>query len=71
MRIGRASDVTPLSVPNVIARKHKPPVPPSQFVPGISRPRKERERGHVSTVSQTGDEYSVALASDDPVRSLV
>ncbi|KAI0692449.1 actin-like ATPase domain-containing protein [Cytidiella melzeri] len=65
IRIGRASDVTPLSIPNVIARKHKSPVPPLKFVKGVSRPRPERERGYVSTVSQAGDEYSVALASDD------
>lgn len=67
LRIGRASDVTPATIPNVIARKHKPPVPPPVFVEGISRPRKDRERGQVSTVVQPGDEYSVGLASDDPV----
>ncbi|KAI0772590.1 actin-like ATPase domain-containing protein [Irpex lacteus] len=66
IRIGRASDVTPLSVPNVIARKHKSPVPPLKFIPGVSHPRKERERGFVSTISQPGDEYSIELASDDP-----
>ncbi|EKM50060.1 uncharacterized protein PHACADRAFT_264564 [Phanerochaete carnosa HHB-10118-sp] len=65
LRIGRASDVTPASVPNVIARKHQP-VPAPAFVEGISRPRKDRERGEVSTVVQPGDEYSVGLASDDP-----
>ena len=67
VRIGRASDVTPFSIPNVIARKHKPPVPPLKFVEGVSRPLPERERGHVSTVAQPGDEYSVATSSDDPV----
>ncbi|GJE93211.1 actin-like ATPase domain-containing protein [Phanerochaete sordida] len=66
LRIGRASDVTPATVPNVIARKHQPPVPPPAFVEGISRPRKDRERGQVSTVVQSGDEYSVGPASDDP-----
>lgn len=66
LRIGRASDVTPATIPNVIARKHKPPVPQPTLVEGISRPRKDRERGHVSTVVQPGDEYSVGLASDDP-----
>lgn len=69
LRIGRASDVTPISVPNVIARKYKPPVPPASFVEGVSRPRKDRERGQASTVTQPGDEYSVGLASDDPVSS--
>lgn len=66
-RIGKASDVTPLSIPSVIARKHKPPVPPATFVRGISRPRKDRERGCVSTVNLPGDEYAVNPASDDPV----
>ncbi|KIP07419.1 hypothetical protein PHLGIDRAFT_127629 [Phlebiopsis gigantea 11061_1 CR5-6] len=66
LRIGRASDVTPISVPNVIARKYKPPVPPASFVEGVSRPHKDRERGQSSTVTQPGDEYSVGLASDDP-----
>ena len=67
LKIGRASDVTPVMVPNVIARKQK--VPPSKpfFIEGISRALKDRERGHVSTVVQPGDEYSVSLASDDPV----
>lgn len=70
LRIGKASDVTPATIPNVIARRHAPPVPPSAFVEGISRPRKDRERGQVSTVAQPGDEYSVGLASDDPVSAL-
>lgn len=67
LRIGRACDVTPISVPNVIARRYKPPVPQPIFVEGVSRPRKDRERGQVSTVASPGDEYSVVLASDDPV----
>ena len=38
--IGKASDVSPTSVPNVVARKCKPPVPEFVRVEGISRPRK-------------------------------
>lgn len=71
IRIGRASDVTPWSIPNVIARKQRPPVPPVKFVEGISRPRKDRERGHVSTLAQPNDEYSVSMASDDQVRIVI
>lgn len=63
--------MTPLSIPSVIARKHKPPVPPATFVRGISRPRKDRERGCVSTVNLPGDEYAVNPASDDPFDSKV
>ncbi|KAG6857474.1 hypothetical protein H0H87_003541 [Tephrocybe sp. NHM501043] len=37
--IGRASDVSPTSVPNVVARKCKPPVPEFVRIEGISRPR--------------------------------
>ena len=42
-------------------------MPELTFVEGISRPRPDRERGQVSTVAQPGDEYSINLASDDPV----
>ncbi|KAG6866577.1 hypothetical protein C0991_002062 [Blastosporella zonata] len=37
--IGRASDVSPTSVPNVVARKCKPPVPEFIRKEGVSRPR--------------------------------
>ncbi|EPQ56568.1 actin-like ATPase domain-containing protein [Gloeophyllum trabeum ATCC 11539] len=69
LRIGRASDVNPLTVPNVIAHKHKPPVPEPVFVEGISRPRKSRSgrptRRRSTSASQT-DEYAVQALSDDP-----
>ncbi|KAL4250210.1 actin family protein [Abortiporus biennis] len=66
LRVGRASDVTPVTVPSVIARKEKPPVPEPKYIPGISRPQEGRERGEPSTSAQSGDEYAVTLASDDP-----
>ncbi|KAF8074975.1 hypothetical protein FPV67DRAFT_1575252 [Lyophyllum atratum] len=37
--LGRASDVTPISIPNVVARKYNVPVPAPTRVDGISRPR--------------------------------
>ncbi|GLB41816.1 hypothetical protein LshimejAT787_1004160 [Lyophyllum shimeji] len=37
--LGRASDVTPVSVPNVVARKSSVPVPPLTWVDRVSRPR--------------------------------
>ncbi|KAI0330934.1 actin-like ATPase domain-containing protein [Cubamyces sp. BRFM 1775] len=66
LRIGRASDVTPLTIPNVIARKHTPPIPDPVYVEGISRPREDRKRSTPSTTAPSGDEYAVNVASDDP-----
>ncbi|KAG1788244.1 uncharacterized protein HD556DRAFT_1434112 [Suillus plorans] len=65
LRIGKASDVTPASIPNVIARKHKPPVPVPIHVEGISRPRKGQVP-QLSSASPDGDEYAVDITSDDP-----
>ncbi|KAG1746603.1 uncharacterized protein EDB91DRAFT_1327944 [Suillus paluster] len=55
LRIGRASDVNPASIPNVIARRHKPPTPVPTYVEGISRPRKGQS-----------PQLSVNITSDDP-----
>ena len=66
MRVGRASDVTPVTVPNVIARKTtNAPAPMS--VKGISRPQKGHARA-LPTPPTGNDEYAVARGSDDPVR---
>jgi actin-related protein 8 len=66
LRVGRACDVTPVTVPNVIARKTiNAPAP--TFVKGISRPHRGRARGLPSPPA-TNDEYAVARGSDDPVR---
>ena len=67
LRVGRASDVTPVTVPNVIARKTTS-APPPMFVKAISRPRKGRARA-MPPVPTSNDEYAVTRASDDPVRS--
>ncbi|KAG1770743.1 hypothetical protein EDD22DRAFT_977106 [Suillus occidentalis] len=66
LRIGRASDVTPASIPNVIARKHKPPAPVPTYVEGISRPRKGQAPQLAVSANSDGDEYAVDIASDDP-----
>jgi len=68
LRIGRACDMTPASIPNVIARKTKPPVPESVFVEGVLRPRKGRARPLAPPASTNDDEYAVTTTSDDPVR---
>lgn len=69
LRIGRASDVTPLTIPNVVARKQTTPVASRKYVVGISRPREDRRRSTPSITAPGGDEYAVAMASDDPVRT--
>ncbi|KAL7280699.1 hypothetical protein ACG7TL_005639 [Trametes sanguinea] len=66
LRIGRASDVTPLTIPNVIARKHTSPVPAPVYVEGISRPREDRKRSTPSVTAPSADEYAINLTSDDP-----
>jgi actin-related protein 8 len=67
IRVGKASDVNPIAVPNVIARKSKTPIPVPVVVEGISRPRKGRQNTRSSIPPQNGDEYAVPLSSDDPV----
>lgn len=66
LRVGRASDVTPVTVPNVIARKTTD-APPPTFIKAISRPRKGRVRA-MPPLPTGDDEYAVTRASDDPVR---
>ena len=68
LRIGRASDVNPITVPNVIARRHNMPVPAPVFLEGVSRPRNRKPRPPAPTPPENGDEYAVTIQSDDPVR---
>ncbi|CCM00587.1 uncharacterized protein FIBRA_02623 [Fibroporia radiculosa] len=70
LRIGKASDVTPLTIPSVVARKHRPPVPAPQHVPGIARQREGMARATFAA-SQNNDEYAVQVNSDDPYDSKV
>jgi actin-related protein 8 len=71
LRIGKASDVNPISVLNVIGWKTKPPVPMPVFVEGISRPRKGRTYPHQSAQTKNGDEYAVPITSDDPFETKI
>ncbi|KAG5724906.1 putative actin-related protein 8 [Termitomyces sp. T112] len=50
--IGKASDVSPTSVPNVVARKCKPPVPEFVRIEGASRPRKRSSDTGEETLEQ-------------------
>ncbi|KAJ8079508.1 actin-like protein arp8 [Marasmius tenuissimus] len=65
LRIGKASDVNPVTVPNVAARKTKLPVPASSFTESISRPRGAKRPLRVAEPEQ--DEYfvNVRAGSDD------
>lgn len=66
LRVGRATDVNPVSVPNVIARKLRPPIPAPSFLQSITRPLKGR--GILQNLRTTGDdEYAVSSGSGDPV----
>lgn len=69
MRVGRASDVTPATVLNVIARKTQAP-PRPVYVETISRQttRKVRHAQSSNATSPVDDEYGVHLLGDDPVR---
>ena len=42
-RLGKATDVTPVTVPCVVARKCRPPVPAVTRVEGIVRPRTDTD----------------------------
>ncbi|KAI0064006.1 actin-like ATPase domain-containing protein [Artomyces pyxidatus] len=64
LRIGRASDMTPASIPNVIARKTQPPAPSPIFVESITRPRKSRPKPVPSSSEE--DEQATPAPSDDP-----
>jgi actin-related protein 8 len=69
LRIGKASDVSPITVLNVVARKCNPPVPGSDQIERISRPRKGRRRASESETEKIDEEYDTSVTSDDPVRS--
>ncbi|KAJ3786868.1 hypothetical protein GGU10DRAFT_350434 [Lentinula aff. detonsa] len=64
-RIGRASDVTPVTVPTVVARRCKPPVPPPAFVEGIARPRISRRNTRPAEKSSEKNESEGSASSND------
>ncbi len=68
LRVGRASDVTPAAVLNVLARKTQTP-PKPVYIENISRPatRKPRHGQSSSATSPVDDEYGVQPLGDDPV----
>ncbi|KAF9006074.1 actin-related protein [Cyathus striatus] len=64
-RIGRASDVTPTSVPSVVARKSRAQVSSTPRVEAILRPRKGSEP-ETASEPPSSDEYGVTVMSNDP-----
>ncbi|KAF5387332.1 hypothetical protein D9757_005799 [Collybiopsis confluens] len=64
-RIGRASDVTPVTIPTVVARRSKPAVSSPPFVQGISRPSLPKNNHRVTGKKTEKDEYPVPASSDD------
>ncbi|KAI5123511.1 hypothetical protein M0805_006671 [Coniferiporia weirii] len=73
LRIGRAADVVPVTIPHVLARRVRtPPAAPPVFRRNISRPR---ARGVVSEPgpadARKDDEYAVTVTSDDPVEAKI
>ncbi|KAG6897437.1 hypothetical protein C0992_001598 [Termitomyces sp. T32_za158] len=62
MLIGRASDVSPTPVPNVVAQKCKDPVPEFVRVEGITRPRKQS--------CDTSEEFAEKDSFDDKISAI-
>ncbi|KAL0577906.1 phosphatidylinositol kinase-related protein kinase tor1, partial [Marasmius crinis-equi] len=65
LRVGKASDVNPVTVPNVVARKTNPPVPAPSFTEGICRPRKGKKTRRRDSDPEK-DEYDASVSSEDP-----
>ncbi|KAJ7446734.1 hypothetical protein FB451DRAFT_1188584 [Mycena latifolia] len=68
LRLGKASDIFPVTVPNVVACKVNPPsdAPPPKFVEAIYRPRKGNTVPQEEESSENNDEYAVNITSDNP-----
>jgi hypothetical protein len=62
MRIGRASDVNPIQVPSVVARKWKLPVQKTWRVNLVSRPKKSSEEN-------INNQETGKVPESDPVRT--
>ena len=65
--MGRGSDAMPITISNVIARKHSSVVPTPKAVNRVFQ--RSNERHDCPAVKATDDEYVVQPASQDPVRN--
>ena len=73
LRIGRASDVFPIAVPHVIARKSEVPVPPPVYVSSAAGRRGRRVKGKERAAGEDGgatdgDDGAQEQELWDPVR---
>ncbi|KIK08875.1 hypothetical protein K443DRAFT_655462 [Laccaria amethystina LaAM-08-1] len=66
LRIGKASDVNPVTVPAVVARKHTSAPPEIIRVENVCRPRDNTPGSQKNDTQRNGDEYDVSTASNDP-----
>lgn len=66
--MGRASDPTPITISNVIARKHKTPVEPAAAIQRIQRSQDGAESSGPAFKAVDEEGYKIEAATDDPVR---
>lgn len=72
LRVGRASDVVPVTLPNVIARRVRgDPPEPSKHIQNIAHLQGQAPPDTAGSEVVKEDEYAVTVASDDPVCSLL
>ena len=67
IRIGRASDVSPVSIPAAVGRKYKNSAPQPERKNCIIRPGSSKDKFPAIPLPQNGDEYDVTPASNDSV----
>jgi hypothetical protein len=65
--MGRACDTTPITITNVVARKHSGPVDPPTVYPRVYKSSPDIENKGPATLPADGDDYAVKIATDDPV----
>ncbi|EAU90511.2 nucleus protein [Coprinopsis cinerea okayama7 len=65
IRIGRASDVSPVSIPAAVGRKYKNSAPQPERKNCIIRPGSSKDKFPAIPLPQNGDEYDVTPASND------
>lgn len=66
LRVGKASDVNPVTIPAVVARKHTSAPPEIIRVENVCRPRNNTPGSQKNDTQRNGDEYDVSTASNDP-----
>ena len=65
--MGRASDLVPITISNVVARKCKDPVPTIKAFRRIAKSPEDIENKGPATKPAGDDEYGITVATADPV----